>query len=132
MKCLALACGLCGLIASLAAAQALPASILIGNADNQVELRPGASAPQVVRLTHLGGEAWDGTAAEALVDRATVDGNAVPLQWQFDSKSSRVQKNSASLVYETHNPALRLYWEWRAPDKHGPIEHSIRIENRSG
>jgi hypothetical protein len=132
MKHAARACALFGMLSTgLAAAEVSFAPILIGNADNQIALRAGASAPQLLRLARVDGESWNGSGAEGLIDGATVDGVAVPLQWRFDAKSSRVQKNSASLVYEAHDPGLRLYWEWRAAAQHGPVEHTIRIENHS-
>jgi hypothetical protein len=118
--------------AGLAAAGVSPAPILVGNADNQITLQPRTSAPQVLRLIHVGSEPWTGSGSERLIGSATVDGIAVPLQWRFDAKASHAQKNSASLVYETHHPDLRLYWEWRAAARRGPIEHTIRIDNRSG
>jgi hypothetical protein len=114
----------------LAGADTPSAPILVGNADNRIALRAGASAPQVLHLTRPNAESWNGSGAEALIDTATVDGIAIPLQWRFDAKSSRVTRNSASLVYEAHHPDLRLYWQWRAAAQHGPIEHTIRIDNR--
>jgi hypothetical protein len=133
MKHLAFACAWFGLLsAELAAAEVSPAPIVIGNADNQVALQSGGSAPQVLRLMHVGGGPWNGAGTEALIDSATVAGIAMPLRWRFDPKSSHAHKDSARLVYETHKPDLRLYWEWRAAAQHGPIEHTIRVENRSG
>ena len=116
----------------LSAAEISSTAILIGNADNQIALQSGASAPRVLRLTGTGGETWQGSGAEILIDSATVDRIVVPLQWRLDARSSRVHKDSVSLVYQAHHPDLRLYWEWHAPAQHGPIEHTIRIENRSG
>ena len=107
-------------------------AILVGNADNQIALQSDTSAPQVLRLTRIGGETWQGSGAESLIDSATIENIAVPLHWRFDARSSRMQKNSVSLVYQAQHPDLRLYSEWRAAAQHGPIEHTIRIENRSG
>jgi hypothetical protein len=131
MKRVALAWAWFGLFsAGLAAEEVSPAPILIGNADNQVALQADASAPRVLRLSQVGGESWKGSGAAALIDSATVDGIPVPVHWRLDAKSSRVKKNSASLVYQTDHPDLRLYWQWRAAAQRGPIEHTIRIENR--
>ena len=131
MKHVALACALLGLSAAALASTAVsPASIRVGNLDNQIVLQAGASTAQVLRLVHVGGKSWEGSGAGTLIDNATVNAIAVPLHWRFDATASRVQKDSASIVYEAHHPELRLYWEWRAAARHGPIEHTIRIENR--
>jgi alpha-galactosidase len=119
----------CFLSPCLIAADALPGTIRVGNADNQVALEPGASTPQLLRLTRAGGASWEGPGAEALIGSVTVDGASVPLHWRFDRKSSRIREDSASLVYETRHPDLRLSWSWQARARHGPIEHAIRIEN---
>jgi hypothetical protein len=114
------------------AAQNPSQPIRLGNADNQVELQSGESAPQLLRLIRPGGETLNNGAAEILIDSVTVEGIRLPLQWRFDAKTSRIAANSASLVYTSHHPDLRLYWEWRAAAHHGPIQHTIRIENRGG
>ena len=124
------ACAMSGLLwAGLAVAAVRPAPIVVGNADNRVVLRAGASAPQVLQLARGDSDAWQGAGVEALIDTATIDGIAAPLQWRFEPKLSRVTKNAASLVYGSRQPALRLYWQWRARSAHGPVEHTIRIEN---
>lgn len=120
------------LLGGLVSAEAPPSSILVGNADNEVALQADTSVPRVLRLTRNGAESWQSMASETLIDHAAVKGVDVALRWQFDAKSSRVQKTSASLVYATQNPDLRLHWEWRAAAQHGPIEHTIRIVNHSG
>jgi hypothetical protein len=130
---LAWTCLLLGLFSSpLMAMPARPAPILLGNADSRVTLQSGASAPELLQLARPGGAAWQGMAAAALIGHATVGGREVPLHWQFDPDTSRSGGNAASLVYEDPASGLRLYWEWRAPARHGPIEHVIRIQNRSG
>ncbi|WP_158753057.1 alpha-galactosidase [Dyella sp. S184] len=103
--------------------------ILIGNADNQITLQSAASVPQVLRLTGTDGAIWQGMDAETFIASATVDGVAVPLHWRFDPDASRIRNDSASLAYGDRSTGLRLYWEWRAAARHGPIEHVIRIEN---
>ena len=123
---------LLGLLSTRLAANVPFKPILVGNADNQIALQSGASAPGVLDLARTGGETWHGMGAGSLIDSATVNGVSVPLHWQFDPSTSRIQKNFASLVYEDRSTGLRLYWEWRATAQHGPIEHVVRIENRSG
>lgn len=102
---------------------------LVGNADNQVELQSGPSMPRLSRLIDMDGQTWHGIGGERLIDTATVDGHEVALHWRFEADASRIQRDSASLVYEDRASGLRLHWEWRAPARHGPIEHVIRLEN---
>ncbi|MGH8121635.1 MAG: glycoside hydrolase family 36 protein, partial [Rudaea sp.] len=107
-------------------------SIGFGNQDTRLTLQADASAPRILRLASPSGAAWESAVAQVLIDHAMVDGATRQLHWQFDRAASRVQATSLTLVYETHNPDLRLYWEWQARSQHGPLEHSIRIDNRSG
>ncbi len=67
--------------------------------------------------------------AETFISSATIDGVAVPLHWRFDPGASRIRNDSVSLAYGDRSTGLRLYWEWRAAARYGPIEHVIRIEN---
>jgi hypothetical protein len=105
--------------------------ITIGNTDNRIVLEAGAAAPRVLRLTRGGDEDWIGAGDAQLIDTAIVGGKSVALHWRFDSDRSRVGKKQVSLVYVTWNPDLRLRWTWQARSAHGPIEHTIFIENRS-
>ena len=133
MKRLAWICLLLGLFSSQPmAAPAPPAPIRVGNADNRITLQSGAAAPELLQLVRTGGTAWQGMAATPLIGQVTVGRREIPLHWRFDPDSSRSDEHSASLVYEDRAAGLRLYWEWRAPARHGPLEHVIRIENRSG
>ncbi|HEY8009469.1 MAG TPA: glycoside hydrolase family 36 protein [Rudaea sp.] len=124
-----LVCFAAAFVPTLAAATQ---KIDFGNQDTQLTLQAEASAPRILRLASPAGPAWESAAAEALVDHATVDGATKELHWRFDRAATRVQATSLTLVYETHNPDLRLSWEWQARSQHGPLEHTISIENRSG
>ncbi|HET6804977.1 MAG TPA: alpha-galactosidase [Frateuria sp.] len=114
------------------AAPARVARILVGNRDNRIVLQAGASAPGLLQLARQGGAAWEGDAAAVLIGHAGIGGREVPLHWRYDPDASRQREDAASLVYEDRAAGLRLYWEWRARASHGPLEHVIRIENRSG
>jgi hypothetical protein len=116
--------------ATLFACEKSPA-FAAGNADNRVTLHAGADAPRVTCLQQIRGASWQGEADAALIASAVVDGVQTPLHWTFDAKSSRARAASATLVYRNAAPALRLTWEWIARDAHGPLEHTIRIENRN-
>jgi hypothetical protein len=43
--------------------------------------------------------------------------------------ASRLESSHISFVYESSSPHLRLTWSWAARNSHGPVEHSILIEN---
>ena len=80
------------------------------------------------RMAH---RVWPGTRVSLLISKAWIDGKGFPLHWRFDPDASRKRRDFADLVYEDRGTGLRLDWEWRASTEHGPIEHVIRIENRS-
>ncbi|HJU25845.1 MAG TPA: glycoside hydrolase family 36 protein, partial [Rhodanobacteraceae bacterium] len=105
--------------------------VQLGNADNRIELQAGATAPRVLQLRGAG-EAWTALGASKLIDSATVDGRKVALNWRFDSAASSIGKDAVALIYVARDPGLRLRWGWRVRAPHGPIEHTVRIENRSG
>ncbi|MDQ6646042.1 MAG: alpha-galactosidase [Pseudomonadota bacterium] len=133
IKRLAWVCLLLGFFSARSmSATVAPAPIRVGNADNQVTLQSGASAPELLQLARTGSAAWQGMVVTSLIEHATIGGREMPLHWQFDPASSRHGEHAASVVYADRSAGLRLYWEWRAPARHGPLEHVIRIENRSG
>lgn len=109
--------------------EAAPEPILLGNADNRIELLAGPSTPQLLRLTAMHGATWQNIDSAQLIDTATMDGASVPLHWRFSPAASRYGKHFATLVYDDTSTGLRLHWEWRVANPHGPIEHVIRIQN---
>lgn len=123
-------CLLSGLLAPWPlAAEVASRSVLLGNADNQVELQSGPSMPRLLRLTDMDGGTWHGIGGEHLIGTATIDGIEVPLHWRYEASASRIRQHSVSLAYEDPATGLRLFWEWRVPTRHGPIEHVIRLQN---
>jgi hypothetical protein len=104
---------------------------VVGNADTSIALRSDIAAPAVLWLKRHGDAAWRGVGADTLIATAIVDGKELPLHWQFDPDASQSRKDEANLVYEDRSTGLRLEWEWHAPSEHGPIEHVIRIDNRT-
>ena len=124
---------LLGLLPLPLSAEVVPhAAVQVGNADNRIALQAGASSPRLLWLAHPGDSAWQGVVADGLIGRARIGDADIPLHWRFDRDASRSGSDSASLVYEDRAAGLRLYWEWRAPAGHGPLEHDIRIENLGG
>ena len=123
-----LACVTAGTISLQAAAVQ---TFRFGNRETQITVEAGATAPQVLSLAGSLGGVWDDVVAQTLIDRATTNDMVMPLHWQFNRTASQTNATSLTLVYETHQPDLRLYWQWHARSQHGPLEHSIQIENRS-
>jgi hypothetical protein len=111
---------------------AQPRVAAVGNLDTRLTLQLGPSAPQVTALSSTTGEAWQGVDATALIDRVTINGVNQLLHWRLDRTASRVQRNVVDAVYESAEPKLRLTWSWRVRSTHGPLEHTIQIENLTG
>ncbi|MEO6799854.1 MAG: alpha-galactosidase [Rhodanobacter sp.] len=106
-----------------------PTPIQVGNSDNRIALQAGTSAPRLLWLVHASDSPWQNVVASTLIGQARIGDSDVPLHWRFDSDASHSGSDSSSLVYEDRSVGLRLYWEWRAPARHGPLEHVVRIEN---
>jgi hypothetical protein len=94
-----------------------------------VQLKAGATAPQLLSLQSPGLPVWSNNAAEELIATVELDGHSVPLHWKLVSGSEQKDAKHVSLVYETQSPHLRLTWGWSAPTKTGPLEHRIEITN---
>lgn len=127
--CFSLSCGL--VFPACLAAVPPRAMFAVGNADNRVVLLADVVSPRLLRLVRDNGGAWvDAGVAGDLIDHAAVDGRNIALDWHFDSAASHADGNSADLVYDNREPDLRMHWRWSSRSAHGPIEHTIAIENR--
>jgi alpha-galactosidase len=107
-------------------------------AQNQASLRTsdvlltfeaGATAPRLLTLQTARQAEWKNREPEPPIEYAEIDGERIPLKWQFNSTASHSDAHTLVFVYESASPKLRLLWEWRAPAGFGPIEHQIHIEN---
>lgn len=127
--CVGLVCGF-GFSACTAAVP-MHGSVAIGNADNRVFVQADPASPRVLRLAADRRAGWTmADVAGRLIEHATVDGRDVALHWRFDPAASHADSDSVELVYDNRVPRLQLRWRWRARALHGPIEHTIAIENR--
>jgi hypothetical protein len=102
----------------------------IRSADTEVTVEAGSDAPRLVELRRTRGAPWEADGEEPLIGYAVVDGQRRALHWRLNTVASGT--TWVRLVYDSDEPHLRLFWEWRARAAHGPIEHSIRIQNLSG
>ncbi len=107
-------------------------TIHLANADTALSLQAGADAPRLSQLQQQSGFIWSGVMPEAMIDRVESDGQWRLLHWKLDLAASQIEPASVCLVYDSQDPRLRLFWEWRVRAEHGPLEHTVRIENLSG
>jgi hypothetical protein len=106
--------------------------IHLASKETSVTLEAGAASPRLVALTPKGDSAWSGVAPDELIKKAEVRGEWKPLRWKFNAAASQIDGTTVSLVYDSQNPRLRLFWEWRVRAVQGPLEHIIRIKNLDG
>lgn len=106
-------------------------SIRLASVDTAITVEAGLQAPRLVEMRPRSGPSWHNQAAEALIDHVDVDGARHALHWRLVASAGSESAKGISLVYETDSPHLRLSWEWRARADHGPLEHTIVIQNLS-
>jgi hypothetical protein len=51
------------------------------------------------------------------------------VNWRVDRGASRFESKDIQIVYVADSPPLKAVWRWRARAEHGPIEHSVSIQN---
>jgi len=103
----------------------------LASADTVIAVEAGEHAPRLTLLKARGATAWTNQADETLPERLEVHGAAQPLVWRLDRSASHFESHEIQLVYLADSPRLRLTWLWRARAAHGPIEHTILIQNLS-
>ena len=119
-------------IFSLRASIALGApAIHIANDDTAISIAANTSSPAVLNLTQSGCPVWIGQPSDTLVKSAEIGSSTTNISWKFNANLTQADPTHIRLVYESVEPRLRLFWEWRARAAHGPIEHSIQIQNLS-
>jgi hypothetical protein len=117
------------------AARADDSGILAGElatAETSIAVEAGEHTPRLRTLRSRGARDWENRADESLPAQVEVQGVARPLRWHLDRSASRADATQIQWVYVTDTPRLRLTWRWRARAAHGPLEHSVSIENLSG
>jgi alpha-galactosidase len=98
-------------------------------ADTILSLEAGENAPRLITLSASGQQTWTNASPETLISSVIIDGNAVPVHWEFDSNGNSADPHQVVYVYKSDSPRLRLLWEWKARADFGPVEHQIHIEN---
>jgi hypothetical protein len=105
----------------------------LASADTAIAVEAGEHAPRLTTLEARGAasRAWTNHADETLPERLEVRGATQSVVWRLDRSASRFDSHEIQLVYLADSPRLKLEWLWRARAGHGPIEHTILIENQS-
>src|SRR5271165_2676396 len=110
-------------------AEATVARAEIRTAETSITLEAGTEAPRMTGLALRGASPWLNQAVEALPAQVGLDNLEHALHWHLDRAASRIRPHRVDFVYFADSPRLRLRWQWRARSAHGPIEHTIRIDN---
>src|SRR5580698_5464482 len=103
----------------------------IGNRQTTLVLQAGREEPRLVSLQSGSFPVWPNGISERLIDSVEENGRTVSLHWKLDERDSHITGRTASFVYQSSSPRLRLTWKWEARAEYGPVEHSITIENLS-
>src|ERR1019366_3096251 len=99
--------------------------------ETAIAVEAGEHSPRLTTLTARGATAWKNRADETLPEQVEVHGGAQPVVWRLDRSASHFESRQIQLVYVTDPPRLKVVWQWRARASHGPIEHTILIQNLS-
>lgn len=97
-----------------------------------IQLQSNNHAPRLLSLGWKGGSQWINQSADDLPDHVLTDHGSQPLLWRLNASLSRDGLREIAFVYDSDSPRLQLTWWWRARSTQGPLEHGIRILNRSG
>jgi hypothetical protein len=97
-----------------------------------LKLQAGKEGPRLISLESGQNPIWVNDTPEQLIDFVEQGGRRLPLHWKLDGMKSHAGPHTATFVYESSSPRLRLAWSWEARADSGPIEHTITIENLSG
>jgi hypothetical protein len=103
----------------------------LASADTAIAVDAGEHAPRLTTLKARGATLWNNRAEESLPEHVEIHGSAQPLVWRLDRSASHFESKKIELVYCTDSPRLKAVWQWRVRASHGPIEHTISIQNLS-
>ncbi len=103
----------------------------IHNGQTTLVLQAGREEPRLVSLQSGNFSAWSNGISEQLIGSIEVNGRNVFLHWKLDERESHISGRTATFIYQSALPRLRLSWKWQARGEYGPLEHSITIENLS-
>jgi alpha-galactosidase len=68
----------------------------------------------------------------SLMENIWLDERAIPLAWRLERVQPAGAEGRLTFCFSNAEPRLALRSIWRARPGHGPVEHWVEIENRSG
>ena len=101
----------------------------IASAETVVLVEAGEHAPRLRSLSLRGAAPWKNNNDRTLPQQLEIHGVAQPVTWRLDRSATRFDSKEIQLVYVADSPRLKAVWRWRARAEHGPIEHSLSIQN---
>jgi hypothetical protein len=101
----------------------------IATAETAVSVEAGEHAPRLLTLTLNGAAAWKNARDETLPEQIEIHETAQSVTWRLDRSASLFESKDIQIVYLADSPRLKAVWRWRARADHGPIEHSLSIQN---
>jgi hypothetical protein len=122
---------LCAVAVAADPAEAYPLQGRLANAETVITVEAGPQAPRLRSLALRGAAPWTNRGADTLPGRFLVHGSAQPVVWRLDRAATRFGPREIAVVYVADAPRLKLVWRWRARAGHGPLEHSMLIQNLS-
>lgn len=102
--------------------------------DTVVEISVVADAPVITRISSTGSrENWLlAPVKEDLLPSVTQGGSISPVKWHYENGKYDSGSGKLTLKFSNVAPALELESIWQARPGHGPVEHWLTIDNRSG
>jgi hypothetical protein len=108
-----------------------PTTATLSSTDIQIRLRADPHAPVLTTLSGSPTNLWRNENPETPPQQIFIDNTSVPITWTYRPDLSHADAHQVVFVYESLQPHLQLRWQWQARSAHGPIEHSIHIQNLS-
>ncbi len=103
----------------------------LAGAETLIAVDAGEHAPRLRSLQLRGARLWNNRDEETLPGQVFVHGSSQPVVWRLDRSASRFEPKEIQLTYVADSPHLLVKWQWRARAAHGPLEHSISLQNLS-
>jgi hypothetical protein len=104
-------------------------TLRVATADTILVMVAGLKCPSVLSLASPLGVTWKSQQPQQLIEKVQIHGEWESIHWKLESVKRDHAGNGVTAIYGSSTPRLRLYWEWQARARSGPIEHTIRIEN---
>ncbi|MEO8658827.1 MAG: alpha-galactosidase [Bryobacteraceae bacterium] len=115
-------------------APAPSASWKLATQDTELTIALDSGRPALTALRVPGGaRSWIAAPLhETLMPLVEVNGTAVKTDWRYSGAAPESSKEQLVLLFTNKTPNLELKSIWRARPGHGPVEHWLTIENKSG